>query len=126
MTLLRMDKVSKATAPLLEWLPDGAREVLNECAFRRMIAIERKRTERSREPFLLMLLEVGDHQSLERNGKALENILAVLLLSIRETDVIGWYKDRTTGGVMFTGLGCSEKNSILSVILTKVSSTLKD
>jgi lipopolysaccharide/colanic/teichoic acid biosynthesis glycosyltransferase len=125
-TLLRVDKISNSSDLSFERLSAGARQVLNEETFRRMIAVERKRTERSREPFLLMLLEAGNHQSLERNGKALENILAVLLLSIRETDVIGWYKDRATAGVMFTGLGCSEKNSILSVILTKVSVTLKD
>ena len=69
-----------------------------------MIAIERKRTERSSEPFLLMLLETGNHQGSEKNEKALDNILSVLPLSIRETDVIGWYKDRITVGVMFTGL----------------------
>ncbi len=104
----------------------GAREVLNEETFKRMIAVERKRTERSREPFLLMLLEAGNHQVQEKNGKALDNILSVLPLSIRETDVIGWYKDRTTGGVMFTGLPGNDKNSILSVILSKVSTTLRD
>ena len=125
MTLLRMDKVSKAADPLSEWLPDGAREVLNEGAFKRMIAVERKRTERSREPFLLMLLEAGNHQESEKSGKLLDNILSVLLLSIRETDIIGWYKDRITGGVLFTGLTGNDKNSVLSVILGKVSSTLR-
>jgi lipopolysaccharide/colanic/teichoic acid biosynthesis glycosyltransferase len=125
MTLLRMDKVSKVADPLLDWLSDGAREVLNEGAFKRMIAVERKRTERSREPFLLMLLEAGNHQESEKTGKLLDNILSVLLLSIRETDIIGWYKDRITGGVMFTGLTGNDKNSVLSVILGKVSATLR-
>jgi lipopolysaccharide/colanic/teichoic acid biosynthesis glycosyltransferase len=53
-------------------------------------------------------------------------MLSVLPSSIRETDLVGWYKDRTTIGVMFTGLACSDKNSILGVILSKVSSTLRD
>ncbi len=126
MTLLRIDKASNPADPLLEWLSAGTREVLNERTFKRMIAVERKRTERSREPFLLMLLEAGNHQGSEKNGKALDDMLSVLPLSIRETDVIGWYKDRTTVGVMFTGLACNDKNSILSVILNKVSSTLLD
>ncbi|HEY6770127.1 MAG TPA: sugar transferase [Candidatus Sulfotelmatobacter sp.] len=126
MTLLRMDKAPKSADPLLVWLSAEAREVLNEGTFRRMIAVERKRTERSREPFLLMLLEVGNHQGSEKNGKALDNMLSVLLLSIRETDVIGWYKDRSAVGVMFTGLAGNDKNSILSVILSRVSTTLRD
>ena len=47
------------------WKPASVaeREVLQEEAFKRMIAVERKRTERSAKPFLLMLLETGEHQS---------------------------------------------------------------
>src|ERR1700735_312410 len=99
-----MDKLSKSADPLLGCLPTGTHEVLNEGTFKRMIAVERKRTERSKEPFLLMLLEAGNHQTADRREKALHNLLSVLPLSIRETDVIGWYKDQTTVGVMFTGL----------------------
>jgi lipopolysaccharide/colanic/teichoic acid biosynthesis glycosyltransferase len=125
-TLRRMDKVPKSADPLFVWLSAGTREVLNEGTFLRMIAVERKRTERSREPFLLMLLDAGNHQGSEKNGKALDNILSVLPSSIRETDIIGWYKDRATVGVMFTGLARNDKSSILSVILNKVSTTLRD
>jgi len=119
-----MDKVSHSADPLLDWLSAGTRKVLAEETFKQMIAIERKRTERSRDPFLLMLLEAGNHQSSEKNGKVLDAILSVLLLSIRETDVIGWHKNRATVGVMFTGLTVKNKGSILSVILNKVSTTL--
>ena len=125
MTLLRIDKATNPASPLLECSSTGAREVLKEETFKRMIAIERKRTERSREPFLLMLLEVGNQQGAAKNGKAFDNILSVLPMSIRETDVIGWYKDQTTVGVIFTGLSRNDKTSILSVILSKVSTTLR-
>ena len=125
MTLLRIDKASNPIDPFLEWLSAGEREVFNEETFKRMIAIERKRTERSREPFLLMLLGGGKREGSERNETVLDRVLSVLLLSIRETDVIGWYKDRTTVGVMFTGLARHDKNTILSVILSKVSTTAK-
>jgi hypothetical protein len=47
------------------------RAVLNEQMFRRMLAIERKRTERSKEPFLLMLLDAGSPTGSELNGDAL-------------------------------------------------------
>jgi lipopolysaccharide/colanic/teichoic acid biosynthesis glycosyltransferase len=124
MSLLRMDKAPKSADFQLEWSSAEAREVLSEGTFKRMIAVERKRTERSREPFLLMLLETGNQNS-EKSEKILDNILSVLLLSVRETDVIGWYKDRITGGVMFTGLTGNDKNLILSVILGKVSATLR-
>jgi lipopolysaccharide/colanic/teichoic acid biosynthesis glycosyltransferase len=99
---------------------------MNEGTFMRMIAVERKRTERSGEPFLLMLLEAGNHRPSETNEKALDNILSVLPLSIRETDLIGWYREHTSVGVMFKGLGRQEKSSILSVILRRVRTTLQD
>jgi exopolysaccharide biosynthesis polyprenyl glycosylphosphotransferase len=105
---------------------DGERTVLNEAAFQRMISIERKRTERSRKPFLLMLLDTGANYSGTNNGKALGNMVATLLASTRETDVTGWYKDDFIVGVMFTELVIDEKKSILSTMLTRVTETLRN
>jgi len=102
------------------------RDVLNEQMFRRMIAIERKRTERSKEPFLLMLLEAGGQAGSETNGTILDTIASSLLTASRETDIIGWYKEPTILGVMFTGLIGNDKNSILSTILNRVKSMLRD
>jgi len=39
------------------------RDMLDETAFQRVIALERRRTERSRKPFMLMLVD-GYEQSL--------------------------------------------------------------
>ena len=52
--------------------------------------------------------------------------LPALLSSSRETDVIGWYKDRATVGAIFTEIVVDDKNSILSTILSRVSTTLRD
>jgi lipopolysaccharide/colanic/teichoic acid biosynthesis glycosyltransferase len=102
------------------------RDVMNEQMFRRMISIERKRTERSKEPFLLMLLDAGSQADSAMNCKALENMASSLLASSRETDIIGWYKEGSIVGVMFTGLEIADKNSILSTILSRVKSMLRD
>jgi len=91
-----------------------------------MIAVERKRTERTKQPFLLMLLETGQQQGAAKNAGSLESMVSALLTSIRETDVIGWYKDRTVIGVMYTGLIVNNKNSVLSMILNRVSTALGD
>ncbi|MFZ0743820.1 MAG: sugar transferase [Terracidiphilus sp.] len=99
---------------------------LEEESFKRIIAIERKRTERSKAPFVLMLLEATNHQSSEKDRSALDCVLSALLSSSRDTDVVGWYKDGTTVGAMFTGLVVNDRNSILNTILTRVSSTLRD
>lgn len=125
MNLRRSGNGSNPGGPL-ESVLVGEREVLNEGTFKRMISIERKRTERSRKPFLLMLLDTGNCQGSEKNGKALDSIVSALLASTRETDVTGWYKNRAIVGVMFTELVVDDKNSILSTMLTRVSTTLRD
>lgn len=111
-----------------EWPFDSAaadRQILNEKAFKHTIAIERKRTERSGEPFLLMLL-AGDSEATEVSAKALENMAAALLSHSRDTDVVGWYSEQSKVGVIFSGLETGDKNAILSVILNRVKMILRD
>jgi len=101
------------------------RRALDEESFRRVIAIERKRTERSKSPFVLMLLEVPNQKS-EKAVQALETVMSVLLGSSRDTDLVGWYKEKATIGAMFTGLAPGDKSAILMTILSRASSTLRD
>ena len=126
MTLLRVDDASNPADSLFDCISAEERVIQDEENFKRMIAVERKRTERSREPFLLMLLEAGNHQRAEKNTNALDKIISAMLSSTRETDVVGWYKGRTTVGVMFTGLTIEDKNAVLSTILSRVSAALRD
>jgi len=109
--------------PLSE--PAVERRALDEESFRRVIAIERKRTERSKAPFVLMLVEVAN-QSSAKSAPALETVMAALLASSRDTDVVGWYKGASTIGAVFTGLVSGEKSAILMTILTRATSTLRE
>jgi lipopolysaccharide/colanic/teichoic acid biosynthesis glycosyltransferase len=109
-----------------EVVPVEERGILNEGAFHRMISLERKRTERSRKPFLLMLLDMGNGLRGDNNNKALDKILLALSLSTRETDVTGWYKNNSVVGVMFTEFGDEDRNTILSTMMTRVSETLRN
>lgn len=109
-----------------EVVPVEERGILNEGAFHRMISLERKRTERSRKPFLLMLLDMGNGLRSDNNNKALDKILLALSLSTRETDVTGWYKNNSVVGVMFTEFGDEDRNTILSTMMTRVSETLRN
>ncbi len=126
MTGLRVNRVLDQTGSPFEASGAIERDVLNEKMFRRMIAVERKRTERSKEPFLLMLLDAGTPANAETNGVSLENMSISLVGSSRETDTVGWYKERTTLGVLFTGLAASDKSTILSTILNRVKYMLPD
>jgi lipopolysaccharide/colanic/teichoic acid biosynthesis glycosyltransferase len=100
--------------------------VLGEEPFHRMIALERKRTERSGQPFVLMLLDGGNCLPSDRNGKVLGKILSALSLATRETDVTGWYKNHSIVGVMFTDICADERASILGTMMTRVSETLQN
>jgi lipopolysaccharide/colanic/teichoic acid biosynthesis glycosyltransferase len=126
MTLPGINKKPRIAGTLFESVAAAEREVLKEEAFRRMIAVERKRTERSREPFLLMLLEDSSQQGAGMNRRTLDGITAAMLACTRETDVVGWYKDLSTVGVIFTGLVINDKSAVLSTILSRVSAGLRE
>jgi lipopolysaccharide/colanic/teichoic acid biosynthesis glycosyltransferase len=100
------------------------RGVLDAESFRRVIAVERKRTERSKAPFVLMLVELA--QNSEKVAPALETVMSVLLASSRDTDQVGWYRAKTTIGVLFTGLIGGDKSAILMTILSRATNTLRE
>ena len=98
--------------------------ILDEASFRNMITLERKRTERSRKPMLLMLLDAGNCLPFDKSGRVLSNILAALSLSTRDTDVTGWYKDQSVVGVMFTDISIDDHGEILGTMMHRVSQTM--
>jgi len=104
---------------------NGSRQVLDDQSFHKMIALERKRSERSHKSFLLMLLDAGDQLPSQPNGEALGKILAALSLATRETDVTGWYQNNATVGVMFTEIASEDRHSIVGTLLTRISVALK-
>ena len=114
-----------ALSALSEVSSSGERVVLNPEAFRRMIALERKRSERSRKPFVLLLLDMGDRPS-DRSGKILGKISSVLSASTRDTDVTGWYSDDCAVGIMFTEIAAEDSTSIPGTIIARVTDTLRN
>lgn len=100
--------------------------ILEQEAFRGLISLERKRTERSRKPFLLMLLDVGDSWPTKRSAETLGKIIAALPVSTRETDVTGWYTNTSVVGVMFTEIVIPKPSTIPNNIVTRISDTLRN
>jgi lipopolysaccharide/colanic/teichoic acid biosynthesis glycosyltransferase len=100
-------------------------EVLSEKAFQRLISQERKRSERSQRPFVLLLVDT-DHTQPDGNGsRGLLDILQALQVATRETDFTGWYKKESVVGVMFTEI-VVDRNLVLSTILSRISAALRD
>jgi lipopolysaccharide/colanic/teichoic acid biosynthesis glycosyltransferase len=103
----------------------GFSEILTEEVFRRMISMERKRSERTQRPFVLLLMDTGRNLPTAKNGRILLEILSALQAATRETDVMGWYEANSVVGVMFTEI-TPDNNLILSTILGRISEVLRD
>jgi lipopolysaccharide/colanic/teichoic acid biosynthesis glycosyltransferase len=100
-------------------------EVLSEETFHRMIALERKRSERSQRPFVLLLIDTGRNRPGEKQGRVLLDMLSTLQGATRETDVTGWYTTNSVMGVMFTEI-VLDNNAVLSTILSRIGAVLRD
>ena len=101
-----------------------SQEVLSEEAFRRMISQERKRSERSQRPFVLLLIDTGRTQPGDKQGRVLLDMLSALRGATRETDVTGWYTTNSVMGVVFTEI-VLENNTVLSTILSRIGAVLR-
>jgi lipopolysaccharide/colanic/teichoic acid biosynthesis glycosyltransferase len=123
---MRQENKINLAPPPLDPIDEIERSALDEKTFKRVIALERKRTERSKAPFVLMLLEVAAQPSAARSRKTLDAVVDALVVSCRDTDLVGWYKDQCIVGAMFTGLVVSDRNSILTAILNRVSASLRE
>ncbi|MGA2950495.1 MAG: sugar transferase, partial [Candidatus Sulfotelmatobacter sp.] len=74
---------------------------------------------------MLLLLDMGEQLSSEKNGETLGKILSALSLSSRETDFTGWYANDCVIGVLFTEIAIGDSSSIPSTIIARVTGTLR-
>jgi exopolysaccharide biosynthesis polyprenyl glycosylphosphotransferase len=92
--------------------------------FRNMLRLERKRTERSKKPFLLMLLDLSGLRTQQRNDYY-ETMKPILLSCSRETDIRGWYQQNAIIGIIYTEMVSVDEHSI-EKIFRKLHNKLTD
>jgi lipopolysaccharide/colanic/teichoic acid biosynthesis glycosyltransferase len=78
--------------------------------FNELLSIERKRSERSKNPFLLILINIKNINSSNGKNKIIKTIASSLFSLTRETDITGWYEYRSIVGVLLTEIGNIETN----------------
>ena len=110
----------------LTLIPMRREDVLAEPAFRSILALERRRAERSRQPFLLMLLDARAVSSQRQRTIFADRLTSVVSSAIRESDVVGWYESQTILGVIFTEVKAHENPSIAEVLYAKVDKALTE
>lgn len=100
------------------------RPVLDQRSFQRAICQERKRAERSRKSFLLLLLDIGQLCAQDGHDAGIKTIISSLLATSRDTDIAGWYHEGTVLGAMFTEIAAEGRTVIVSAILSRVNGAL--
>jgi hypothetical protein len=74
----------------------------NEEAFRYFLDVERRRSEISNRPFVLVLLNLRMPRVPNDGASHPEALLAGLSHVVRETDFIGWFRDLSVAGAVLT------------------------
>lgn len=99
------------------------RHVLDQESFQTMIALERKRSERSHRAYALVLVTCfkGAHPP----KSLLDKIASILPTLTRDTDLTGWHKAGSVVGVIFTDIPGREKNAVVPNIVARVVETLR-
>jgi exopolysaccharide biosynthesis polyprenyl glycosylphosphotransferase len=114
--------VSKICAPLI----DHDYGIYVEDYFSELLRVERKRSERSKDHFLLMLLDVSMFEESDNKKGIIEQITSTLCSSVRDIDVVGWYKYDTIIGVMFREIKEAKEHlgSVRDMILRRIYNKL--
>lgn len=90
-----------------------------------MMTLEQRRTGRSQKASRLMLLDISDRWTPELDRECLHKVQVALMSILRETDVIGWYKDSAIVGVLLTEVDAKDPNFVPETFMVRVSQVLK-
>lgn len=104
----------------------GPSQAYNEEAFRYLLDVERKRSERSRRRFLLLLVDLKNQSGIDASIDAAlaSRLFAALSPCLRETDFIGWYREGRAIGAVLTQLTETPGTDISQVVSDRVNQAL--
>ena len=98
--------------------------IASEDLFLHTLSVERKRSERSGDAFMLVVLRSAElfqgKSAKSIIGQFQEGVLSV----IREIDVAGWYEDQAALGVIFTEIGKADE-TVVTAILERLTVALR-
>jgi hypothetical protein len=100
-------------------------QAYNEQAFRYFLQIERGRAARARRPVLMVLMELkksGEPALMDPAVAA--KVFECLWRCLRETDVIGWYREDRVAGAVLTHVEGECGPEVLNVIRQRVGETM--
>jgi hypothetical protein len=103
-------------------------QAFNEEAFRYLLEVQRKRSERSHEPFLLLLvdLETEPGPGIRIDPALARKLFAGLWRALRETDLIGWYRDERVAGAVLSERGEDSWADVARIVARRVTDALAE
>lgn len=107
--------------------PSGAgSHILDEETFRYLLGIEQTRAERSRRPFVVLLVDVTEApaESVRIDPAVAGPLFTALARSVRDTDVVGWYRGGRVAGAMLTELGEGSLADVARLVGERVTERL--
>lgn len=113
-----------STPPIGKPLYSAAQNFFHESFFHGMLILERKRSERSNNQFLLLLLDIEELYSAENGVSAIKKTIDVANWVSRDTDIKGWYREHKTIGIIYTGITYVSTESIVQKVKTCLSEEL--
>src|SRR5256885_47456 len=123
MEMRRAENSPQLDAKVHVSLPDGntpMRLLLPENAFVSMLYQERRRAERAKRRFVLVLVDVRKALSSDHKDRTLGALNHAISQSTRETDIIGWYVENEVIGLIGTELGEADNQLIEKKFLDKI------
>jgi exopolysaccharide biosynthesis polyprenyl glycosylphosphotransferase len=93
-----------------------------EGIFLPMLTVERKRSERTGQPFALMLLNL---EKVQLGRRMIKKVGDALAFATRDTDITGWYRTNSVLGVIFTTLNAMDRETLHSVLFERTYKILR-
>ena len=106
-------------------LPAQREGVLDQETFHTMLTLERRRAERSRQPFVLMLINTLSAGKNLQSEIFFDQLTSIVTDATRETDIIGWHEKGAILAVIFTHINLAGASPITEVLHSKVVAALR-
>jgi hypothetical protein len=100
-------------------LRDSQTGLYHEEYFNELLALEKKRCERSKDPVCLITADLSSFVDIQERQKIAKSMADVLSNATRDTDIKGWHVDGLIVGIIFTEMAGKEVTSRFAQVVNK-------
>src|SRR5437667_11960272 len=97
--------------------------IADELLFQRMLVLERLRCERAGTRFGLVLVDFEELHGTLKTGAAAQ-MASAIGASMRETDIVGWYRQSYMIGIILTALNETPQEILESAVTKRIRKAL--